>query len=1418
SSAAGIGGGTINYVAPDGTTGTCGSTGFIANSTQESNGPVGSGSGGFDPCEVVVGAGQAGIWEVQFISPNPDAGGVGRPREPVGGSWSPQTNDDFFISAWDITVVDLGGSVVNGRAYANYLPLRVSTGDTTKQLNSELLILTKDGYQYQVGFNNIEPQGFIFFANNKGFTTTGDNNPSFQSVQFEGADPGDPPAGFGFHDPENNDTTGAGGDITHKLFFNLPDASTEDIGDQQTPDGTSTWWLQTADIPPDPQNFQFVGEEGTVGQAGSSPLTGAFEFENTSNINLSYTIAIDIDRNGVIEDNGQDVILVGTATPGANSVDWDGLDGQGNAVPAGDLTYQIAGVLNGGEAHFPLIDVENNANGLIINRCDETIRTSCSSVSSTVYFDDVSDTNLIGGSKNLAGVDSSSGAHAWSGNFGNIAGIDTWVNVPSNPFTLQASLTIAEADLELTKTATPDSLAVGQDLTYTLVAANNGPTSVDTVIINDQLPSQIDPDSIVITCTVPTGSSATCGTEAIDTGTGAVTLTTGDLPNGSELEYTITGTITSIGTGSIVNDALIERPDDVRDPDCPSGTSSNDCDRNISETDTNNRDSVTTTVTDGTTLTIEKQEATPDNPTSGNVTYDIVITNTGSSAAQDVVFTDTIPDGFTFVAGESSGCTFTATATEVSCTLAADLAAGDSTTITLVFNTDGYDFAGGTTIQNTATADGSNTDPATDTADLDLVADITVAKALDTASSGTSAGDNFTYTVTITNNSNQYTAYGVTAQDQLATGATFVSASDGGTESGGVVTWDVGNLDPGETVTRTVTVTLPNNETYTNTASVSSDNDDPNIDNNDDSVDTTLPLLGTDIDIQKTAAGDFTAGETIDYTITITNIGTADATNVVVTDTSLDGIFTLQSVSSSGGETCTISSAPDPDGFSCDIGTLPSDDAQQTRTITATYLVPVDYSGPTDVTNTASVDFDNDNDPDNNDASETVSQDIAELTLTKDVTPTEFAAGDTLTYTITLENIVPTGASTAKDATNVVIEDAVLQQLVSDGHVTLASQSGCTVSFADFVCNIGTIAASNTHTVTFTLDVADPYTGDTTLTNTVTVDFDNDADPDNNEDSATANLSDSEADVVTTKDGPTSGDLGEFTYTITTLNDDNSAALTGTAVTATNVVVQDQIATGAAFVDASTVNGIAPSFDAGTGIVSWDVGDLDPGESISFTVTVRFDTNGTYTNTASSTADTTDPDTDNNDGSSDDAQVSTTAPAVNPNLRLVKRITDVSRNGSSLGSIDFSSFVDDPSDDNDTAAGWANLGQTLAGVYTIPSSTELQSGDIVEYTIYFLSDGDADLDTVEICDAIPAGTTFLPDSFSSSQGIRLLQSGITTDLTNATDTDPGSYITPLTPVSSPCTPTNNPNGSVFVTFTTLVVDEVGYIRFRVQVD
>src|SRR5207244_4172651 len=89
------------------------------------------------------------------------------------------------------------------------------------------------------------------------------------------------------------------------------------------------------------------------------------------------------------------------------------------------------------------------------------------------------------------------------------------------------------------------------------------------------------------------------------------------------------------------------------------------------------------------------------------------------------------------------------------------------------------------------------------------------------------AGNNLTYTITVTN-AGPSTARNVQITDPVPAGTSYVSSDNGGSNVAGTVTWNIGDLAPGSTtVHMTVNVSPSTNGTLSNPAAVSPTTTDP---------------------------------------------------------------------------------------------------------------------------------------------------------------------------------------------------------------------------------------------------------------------------------------------------------------------------------------------------------------------------------------------------------------------------------------------------------------------------------------------------------------------------------------------------------------------------------------------------------------
>ena len=151
----------------------------------------------------------------------------------------------------------------------------------------------------------------------------------------------------------------------------------------------------------------------------------------------------------------------------------------------------------------------------------------------------------------------------------------------------------------------------------------------------------------------------------------------------------------------------------------------------------------------------------------------------------------------------------------------------------------------------------------------------------------------------------------------------------------------------------------------------------------------------------------------------------------------------------------------------------------------------------------------------------------------------------------------------------------------------------------------------------------------------------------------------------------------------------------------------------------------------------------------------------------------------------DPTPLQVTAP-LEPNLLLIKRITAI--NPGRENEVTFDSFIDDGTANNqDNDPSWPDSDDTyLRGAIDIPSEEAVvKPGDEIEYTIYFLSNGDEDVNDLKICDLIPENMTFVNNSFDRGSGIALglddrTPATTATNLSNTVDTDEGAFYAPAT--------------------------------------
>lgn len=181
-----------------------------------------------------------------------------------------------------------------------------------------------------------------------------------------------------------------------------------------------------------------------------------------------------------------------------------------------------------------------------------------------------------------------------------------------------------------------------------------------------------------------------------------------------------------------------------------------------------------------------------------NVTYNIVVKNTGSSVAKDVVITDAVPEGL-------RGQPLTVKV--------GDIAPGQSKTAAATFSTTRRG-----KVCNTATAESSNAGKVSDDA-----CTVVLVPGLKVEKSGTKEqilGRNADYKIVVSNTGDT-TLNNVVISDVAPAETTIVTAP-GATVAGNQATWTVASLAPGAKVEEAVRLTSKVAGTHCNTVSASS--------------------------------------------------------------------------------------------------------------------------------------------------------------------------------------------------------------------------------------------------------------------------------------------------------------------------------------------------------------------------------------------------------------------------------------------------------------------------------------------------------------------------------------------------------------------------------------------------------------------
>jgi uncharacterized repeat protein (TIGR01451 family) len=199
-------------------------------------------------------------------------------------------------------------------------------------------------------------------------------------------------------------------------------------------------------------------------------------------------------------------------------------------------------------------------------------------------------------------------------------------------------------------------------------------------------------------------------------------------------------------------------------------------------------------------------------------------------------------------------------------------------------------------------------------------------------------GDSLILYLTTFNNGPDATS-GITTTVALPSLLSVVSLPPNCTNTSGTITCDVGTQASGTGVTYEIVVDAANLGSGTITASTSGVQFDSNIGNNSTSVPVTINNVQADLQLTKSGPGAVVVSNNFDYTFSVTNTGTADATTVTITDTLPSEVTFVSSTE------CVASGQ----AITCNLGTVTSGGG------TANAAVTVQAVTPGTITNTATV-------------------------------------------------------------------------------------------------------------------------------------------------------------------------------------------------------------------------------------------------------------------------------------------------------------------------------------------------------------------------------------------------------------------------------------------------------------------------------
>ncbi len=350
------------------------------------------------------------------------------------------------------------------------------------------------------------------------------------------------------------------------------------------------------------------------------------------------------------------------------------------------------------------------------------------------------------------------------------------------------------ASLTVFVTSIPDTVLIGQNVTYTILVGNTGPSTATGVTLTNLIPA----GSTFVSATVPSGAS-----QAINNGTFIAGL--GTIPKGGQAQVTVT--VNTTATGTLVDTASVDSVQAHPPGDVLTATAS-------------------TTVKPSSDVTVTLAALPPTVLLGQPLTITGNVINRGPSAATGVEYVQTLPAGVTITSAKATLGTVTVSGQTVT-VLVGNLPNGGLSTITLVVTPTGPGVVNTSATVTSIGSDGNEDNNAT-TASAQVIPAADLAITESASANPVALHGYLTYTLNVTNNGPS-DATNVVLTDTLPSGVNFISANGpngAATTPGSVLQIPIGSLSVGQTATVTIVIQPYQMGLLNDTASVSADQAD----------------------------------------------------------------------------------------------------------------------------------------------------------------------------------------------------------------------------------------------------------------------------------------------------------------------------------------------------------------------------------------------------------------------------------------------------------------------------------------------------------------------------------------------------------------------------------------------------------------